>query len=614
MEELLPFYERELAFLRRYSREFSERYPKIAGRLLLSGDVSEDPHVERLIESFALLNARVSKKIEDNYPEFTDALFEVLYPHYLRPFPACSIARMDLGSAAGQLTRAQTIPRGTELRSQPVRGVACRFRTAYDVTLAPIALRSADYHAIARPPQVVQLPGDATGQISLEFALTSDQANLAELGVETLRLFIDGEPSFCAALRDAVSMHALRFYVEADRDGEWHRLGERPVHTVGFDEDQALIDYPAHAHPAFRLLTEFFAYPEKFNFFDIDLAALARRLPNNTRSLRLHLILADVRSDSAIARTLENLTHENLRLGCTPVVNLFKQRGEPIRVSETASQYPVVADARRAYGYEVYAIDAVKRVRQTPQGESITEFKPFYSLRHGQSADSDGQYWVTTRDDLLAQTSPGYELQLSLVDLAFEPVSPRTDTLSLALTCTNRDLPQGLSYGRPGGDLDLEGGSVVQRIALMRKPSVERRFTHGRAANWRLISHLALDHLSLLQGGLETFKEILRIYDLNRSAISSRQIEGVVGLDYESTTTWLARGKYSAVVRGVRVSLTVDEESFVGVGLQVFAEVIDRFLGFYIHANSFTQLVLVSKQTQEVILECLPRGGETTLV
>src|SRR6476469_5917280 len=114
MENLLPYYERELGFLRRYSRDFSEAYPKIAGRLLMSGEVSEDPHIERLIQSLALLNARTAKKLDDDYPEFTEALFEVLYPHYLRPFPSCSIARMDYAAAAAQMTGVSCIERGTE--------------------------------------------------------------------------------------------------------------------------------------------------------------------------------------------------------------------------------------------------------------------------------------------------------------------------------------------------------------------------------------------------------------------------------------------------------------------------------------------------------------------
>ncbi len=610
MDELLPFYERELAFLRGYSREFAERYPKIAGRLLLAGDVTQDPHVERLIESFALLGARISKKIEDDYPEFTEALLEVLYPHYLRPFPSCSIARFDAGPALAQLSAPVVVPRGTELKTRPVRGAVCQLRTAYDVTLAPVRIARAKFHAIAEAPKAVRLAPQSTGQISIGFEVVSEHASFAELGLKTLRLFTDGEPSMCAALRDALSLQVLRAYIEPGGSGRWIELPASPLAQVGFADDEALIDTPARSHPAYRLLTELFAFPEKFGFFDLDCATLAKA---GARAVTLHLVLDRVAADSPEARVLENLSAANLSLGCTPVVNLFRQRGEPIRVTHTAVSYPVVADARRAYAYEVHSIDSVKRVRHTPQGESITEFRPFYSLRHGEHPDHAGHYWVAHRDELTAQRSPGYELELSIVDLDFDPVTPQADVLGVELTCSNRDLPSQLAYGVPGGDLTMEGGSIARAISLLRKPTPTLRFERGRGAHWRLISHLSLNHLSLAQSGLSAFKEMLRLYDLPRSAISARQIEAVVGLEHRPATAWLPGREFASLVRGVEIRLTVDEDGFVGTGVNVFAQVLDRFFALYVHANSFTQLVLLSKRSQEELVRCPARSGDSIL-
>ena len=123
MDDLLPHYERELAFLRQHAGEFAERHPKIAGRLMVSGDVGEDPHVERLIESFALLAARVHKRLDDDFPLFTESLLEVLYPHYLRPFPCCAIARLGAPEGSGSGSTPVEVPRGTLLSSRAVRGV-----------------------------------------------------------------------------------------------------------------------------------------------------------------------------------------------------------------------------------------------------------------------------------------------------------------------------------------------------------------------------------------------------------------------------------------------------------------------------------------------------------
>jgi len=613
VEQLLPYYERELGYLRRNLREFAERYPKIAGRLLISGEVCEDPHIERMIESFALLNGRIAKRLDDDYPEFTEALFEVLYPHYLRPFPSCSIAHMDVGAAAKQQTGASTIPRGTQLNTRPVRGAACTFRTVYPVSVAPLALTDASFSAIIRCPDAVRLPGGASAGLKLTIAATGEQA-LSQLQLPRLRVFIDGEPSFCAALRDALFMRTVGAWAEADRSGRWVPLDAVPIHAAGFDDEDALIDFPSRSHPAYRLLTEYFCFPEKFNFFDIDLGLLGASLPRGARSLTLHLALSGLRADSNTARMLETLSTNNLLLGCTPVVNLFKQKGEPIRLTHTSASYPVLADARRAFAYEVQSIDSVSLVRQTPQGETIIAYQPFYSLKHAQAPESSGHYWAMRRDETLIDKSPGFETQITIVDVDFDPAAVETDTLNLELTCTNRDLPSQLAYGQRGGDLFLEGGSSVKTIAFLRKPTNSWRFEHGRGTHWRLISHLSLNHLSLTADGIDAFREMLALYDLPRSASTQRQIAGVNSIEQKPASAWLPGNPFTCLVRGVEVRLTIDEEAFIGSGIHAFAHLIERFLALYVHANSFTKLTIVSHKTGEELLACSPRSGDSSLL
>ena len=614
MEELLPYYERELGLLRRYSREFSERYPKIAGRLLIGGEVCEDPHIERMVQSFALLNSRIAKRLDDDYPEFTEALFEVLYPHYLRPFPSCSIVRMDFAEAAAQLTAGTVIERGTQLKSRPVRGGECIFRTVYPVSVAPLALAEASFSPILDAPEAVRPPPGATSGLSLTISSTAVQKAPGQLGLPKLRVFIDGEPSFCAALRDALFMRTVAAYAEADRCGRWARLAASPVSAAGFGDDESLIDFPARSHAAYRLLTEYFCFPEKFNFFDIDLEALCAALPPHARSVTLHLALSGMRTDSNSARILAALSAKNLLLGCTPVVNLFRRRGEPIRLTHASASYTVLADSRRAFAYEVHSIDSVSMVRQTPQGESVVEFRPFYSLMHGQTPEGSGHYWAMRRDDTLGELSPGFETEISIVDIDFDPAEVEIDTLSLELTCTNRDLPAMLAYGQPGGDLALDGGSNTRWVNFLRKPTASLRFERGRGAHWRLISHLALNHLSLAEGGLDAFREMMALYDLPRSASSQRQIAGITAIGHKPATAWLPGNPFACLVRGVEVRLTIDEEAFVGSGIYAFAHIIERFLGLYVHANSFTQLVIVSEKTGEELLKCLPRSGDLSLL
>jgi type VI secretion system protein ImpG len=614
VEDLLPYYERELGFLRTYSREFAARYPKIAGRLLMAGGVCEDPHIERMIEAFALLNARVAKRLDDDYPKFTEALFDVLYPHYLRPFPSCSIARCNDAGAAGQGSGATLLPRHSAMTSRQVRGGVCTFRTAYPVSVAPLEVTAARFDAIISHPDAVRMPAGVSALLSITVASLADQGGVAQQGVQQLRVFIDGEPSFCAALRDTLFMRTVAAWVEVPGSGQWRALPAVPLAPAGFNDDESLIDFPARSHAAYRLLTEYFCFPEKFNFFDIDLAMLGAAMPPGARTVTLHLALAGLRADSATARALAPLAAHHLLLGCTPIVNLFATRGDPIQVTHAKASYPVLPDGRRPYGFDVYAIDAVRLVRQGPQGETVTEFRPFYSLRHGQAPDQSGHYWMMRRDEHIAAINPGHETEITIVDIDFDPAEVAVHTLSLELTGTNRDLPTLLLYNQPGGDMLLAGSNDMRSVRMLRKPTPPHRFARVGGVHWRLISHLSLNHLSLSDGGVDSLREMLALYDLPRSPSTQRQIGGIHAIAYETATTWLPGNPFACLVRGLRVRMTIDEDAFVGAGIHAFAQVIERFLGLYVHANSFTQLVIVSEKTGEPLLTCPPRSGDLSLL
>lgn len=636
MRDLLPHYERELARLRTRGADFANAFPKIASRLALGADESADPHIERMIESFALLAARVHKRLDDDFPLFTESMLEVLYPHYLRPFPACSIAQLDLGAAAGQLTKPALVDRGTTLSTRPIKGVTCKFATTQDVTLLPLRVVQAHYRNAIAAPQGTRLPQGATSVLSIRLSLQSPQASWGAVLQQPLRFYLDGETSQVSVLREALCRRVLDVLVQTHEHRPWQAtetLGLPQAlkpELVGFDEGQALLNWDARAHQAYRLLTEYFAFRDKFNFVDVPVpqnAALMQAVgqtddaPFVERAITLHLVMSGVRSDSDESRLLEMTEARNLVLGCTPVINLFEQPADPIRITQQATSYPVVVDARRAFGYEVHGIHKVFRVKKSATGEEVEEFRPFFSLRHDDwLAEEDvgveskpARYWHARRDDDLAEQSPGYETEISIVDLDFNPALPQTETLSLTVSATNRDLPSMLPFGVQGGDLFMEGGGMAKEIRLLRKPTQTQRFDRGNGALWRLISHLSLNHLSLSDAGVDGLKEMFRLYDLSRSASNRRQIDGLVDVAFAATTAWLPGKPFANFVRGTQVRVTVDEDSFVGSGLGLFVAVLDRFFGLYVHANSFTQLTVVSARTQEVVMSCPPRNGAKQL-
>ena len=614
MQDLLPHYERELAFLRSHAEEFGRRYPRVAGRLAVSGEVLQDPHVERMIQAFALLSSRIHKRLDDDFPLFAESFLDLLYPHYLRPLPSSSIACFDVGSGAAQLSRASSIPRGTQLHTRPMRGVTCKFRTTSAAQLMPVRVAAVGFRGTTTAPTGTDVPRQATATLSIQLDLTSPQASWATLGTDFVRLYIDGDPSLVTALRESLASRVLAMMVQVGQAGAWSVDVAAKPRLVGLGEEDALVDFDARSHTAYRLLTEYFAFPEKFNFIDLPLPAAARNASG--RTLGLHLSLGGLRKESDDARLLELVAANNLVIGCAPVTNLFATRADPIRITQASTMHAVLPDGRRAFGHEVYSIDRVYRVHQTAEGETIQAFKPFYSLQHDdllRDGEAMGRYWFSHRNASEGQ-SPGFETEIGLVDLDFDPGLPQTDTLSIDVRATNRDLPSQMSIGNPGGDLFAEGGGAWREIRLLRKPTPPYRFETGKGLLWRLISQLSLNHLSLTGGGIDALKEMLRLYDLPRNTINQRTLDGIVAVDYKGAQAFLDGAPFATLVRGTEIRLTVDEQSFVGTGLHLFAQVLDRFFALYVHINSFTQLKLVSSRSGEVLVTCPRRSGEEPLL
>jgi type VI secretion system protein ImpG len=610
LDELLRYFEEELGLFGGYAREFRDRFPKPAGDLHIAGEAYEDPSVARLIQSVALMSARIKKRLDDDYPKFTEALLESLYPHYLRPMPSYSIAQVS--PAGPQAAEVATLARGTALRASAVEQTICQFRTVYDVTLAPVAVASAGFSGVIEAPRAVSLPRGAGAGISLTIACANPAFDLAGGALRSLRMFVDGEPSLRAALLDALFMHSVAAFVQAEPSAAWLPLAQVPLRLAGFADEDAIIPFPARSHPAFRLLSEYFTYPEKFHFIDLDLAALLPLLPARCQRFTLHLALAGVASDSSQARLLASMSHNNLLLGCTPVVNLFEKAGVPLQLSHTSADYALIADVAHAPAYEVYSVDEVRLVREGAGGARVTRFAPLYAVRQGSPADAPHNYWLTRRDEATAAVSPGHEMRISLLDAGFKPSHAAGATLSTELTCTNRDLPTQLRYGHPDGDLRADGLAGSHPIRMLRRPSPSYRFDAGNGAHWRLVTHLALNYARLTDAGLPDLQKMLMLYDLPRTPISQRQVGGIVGLEHGAVRAWVRTMPASTLMPGIGIRMTVDEQAFVGSSLYVFAQVMDRYFAMNSQLNCFTQLALVSEQTGQEILTCQPRTAERT--
>ena len=611
MKKLRPYYERELGTMQGLNVEFAAEFPAQAGLLGMEDGNTDDPHIERFAQATALSNARTAQLIDNNDAKVTEALLQLNFPHYLQPFPSTGIVSVDMRAGVETMTTAGSIARGTMLGTRVPNTPVCRFRTVYDVPLTPIVLSAVQFHPFIDLPLSLPRTADVTSTLSFDIECKAANLGFAQLKLGALRPFINAEQSLCATTRDVLFLHAKSAYIDPGDGGDWIALKTVPIKPVGFAPHEALIPYQAASHPAYRLLTEYFVYPEKFNFFDIDWPSLAPHLPPNCRRLTLHLGLAGVPADSHIARSLAQLSGKHFALGCTPVVNLFKRSACPIELTHTAPDHELIPEGSPADAYDIHSVDKVYSVRESRHGQTLTEFRPYYSLRHGEAGGRLGHYYLIRRDPIKALSQPGHETRISLVDLDLNPLAIPNASVSIDLTCTNRNLPSRLRYGG-AGDLTIEQASGGYPLRFLRKPTPQYRFSAD--AHWRLISHLSLSHCSLAPDGLDRLKETLTLYDLTQSSVSQRQIAGITALDHQPARTWMRIKGNSSLVHGIEVRVTLDEDAFAGTGLHLFAQVLDHFFGLYVHLNSFSQLTVLSQASGKELLRCQPRSGAINLV
>jgi type VI secretion system protein ImpG len=612
-DELLPYYNKELFYIRRLAEQFAADNPRIAGRLRLGPGAAQDPHVERLIEAFAYLTARIRHKLDDEFPEITEALLGVLYPHYQAPLPPLAVVQFELDPEQDQLTTGYQLPRGTELETEPIEDASCRFRTCYPVTLWPVEVAAA---TLSQPPfqaPVTPRSGKAAAVLRLSLRGRSEGVHFSALDLNSLRFFLRGQPQHTYPLYELIFNNVVEVAVATDaKDPEPSLLDRSCVRAVGFGRDEGVFPYSARSFLGYRLLSEFFAFPEKYLFFDLvglKTPALARAQNRLDIFFFLNRTVPDLE---------QNLSADTFRPGCAPVINLYRQVAEPVTLSHAELEYHVVPDARRPLAHEVYSVDRVTAL--SPDGVEV-EYQPFFSAKHAAEGPGGKTFWHARRRgaesaDAAHDGVPdaGTEVFLSLVDPELRPSAPADWTLTVETTCLNRDLAHRLPV-----DCRLQlsgGGAVVSKIAWLTAPTPTLRPAMKRGVLWRLVSHLSLNHLSLVGGdaGAEALREILKLYDFADSEATQAMIGGVVGVDSRRATCRVSGPGSSTVCRGVDVTVRFDADRYSGGGVYLFAAVLERFLGLYCSVNSFSRLTARVGGREGELCRWPPRAGEKILV
>jgi type VI secretion system protein ImpG len=624
---MLEYYNRELGHLREMGGEFAREFPKVAGRLGLEQFECTDPYVERLLEGAAFLAARVQLKIDAEFPRFTQHLLEMVYPHYLAPVPSMAVVQFEPDKTEGSLAGGVTVPRGSALRSRtgPDDATACEYRTAHDVTLWPLELTEAEY--FTRDTAAADVPDVRGTRAGLRLRLRCGAGlKFSELSLERLPLFLRGGESgvrLYEQLRAGVLAVAVRPpAAAAGLKPAWQQvLGPQHVVPLGFDDEQALLPYGPRSFQGYRLLQEYFAFPQRFLFVEVGgLGPAVRRCDGDELEL---LILFD-RTSRPLEYAVER---DDFAMFCAPAVNLFPRRADRIHLSDREHEHHVVPDRTRPLDFEVHEVRRVLGYGSGPQDEQ--EFLPFYQANDLTRHREHGAYYTVHRlprvaSEAVKKHGPrssyvGSEVFLSLVDAREAPYRHDLRQLAVETWCTNRDLPLHMPLGLRGGDFTLEAGAPVEVVRCVAGPTrpLPSPVTRREETAWRLIGHLSLNYLSLAdtddRQGAAALRELLGLYAETSEPAVRKQVDGVRSVRSEAVTRRMPLPGPIAFGRGQRVTLTFEETAFEGSGVYPLGAVLEQFLARYASINSFTETVLTTTERGEVARWPARAGRRQTL-
>ncbi len=612
-ERLLHHYNSELAHVRQMAAEFAREYPKIAGRLGVdpSGhEVCPDPFVERLMEGFAYLTARIQTKFDAEFPRLTQSLLESVFPHYLAPTPAMLIAGFEPEWADTSLGAGYPIPRGTLLRANLGRGasVPAQFRTAHDLKLWPLRIKEASF--TARDIGSFELPARLRPQavLRLRFEVTAE-VPCKDLKLDQLDVYLRGS-DLPYRMHEQILAHTTGLVLQCGRGPQRRTVPVvgPGVQPVGFSPEEALLPVAPRSFEGYRLLREYFTFPQRYLFF--RLCGLREAVAQMTGNEFDVLILFD-----AADTQLENRVDEShFGLYCTPAINLFEKRIDRIALSDRTSEYQVIADKTRVVEFEIFDLLRVEAIGS--QADETYKFTPFY-FNYDRDLNSRAYYTLNRVPRTLSAREvqqggvryPGSEVYLSLVDGNNAPYSPDLQQLSITARCTNRHLPIQLPVGIGKTDFHLDINAPVKATRALTTPTDPIPSVAEGEMSWRIISHLSLNYLTLADNnpeeGAVAMREILRLYaehpnNQQTNASIKRLVNGLLSITTKPIIRRVLTPGPIAFARGLEVTMEVRESEFNGNSAYLFGSVLERFFAKYVSINSFTETVLRSDERGEI--------------
>ncbi|HLS42956.1 MAG TPA: type VI secretion system baseplate subunit TssF [Paenalcaligenes sp.] len=624
MRQFLDYYNDELAFMREMGKEFAEQHPKIAARLGMKDIEVADPYIERLLEGFSFLTARIQMKMDAEYPQFTANLLDLLQPNYTAPVPSMTVVQCKPSFNQGSLAKGAVLPRGTVLRGQVPKGeqTAPEFTTAQDVCLTPLQISHLHTGPVATDLKAFAMQhGVRSQQLQRQLTLRFDLQGgvlLKDLQLDQLMLYLQGQNTHMYALLEWLMTQTQAVIChDTESTARWkHFLAPEALQQEGFANDQALLPADPRHFQGHRLLQEYFAFPERFLFLSVKGLQKALSLPPVLQQLshpkdgqavprgfQLSFLLGN--SEAELEAVIRK---DNFALHCTPVINLFKRQADRVALQSNQHQYHLVVDRTRPLDFEVHSAERI--IAYAGQGTHREQaFRPFY-----QSIASDvgnyGAYFSLQRQDRLHSDHAkqygtrsaylGSEVTVQLVDQNHAPFHPKLRHLSATVWCTNRDLPLLMSSGSQQDFVVKNISAPVDGIRMLRAPTSPRPpLARGEYA-WRLISQLeqhyaAFDPLNSEQAA-EHLQRILTIHANQSDPHLTLQQQGIQRVSSEVMHQRMPLPGPIVYGRGVRISVEVDESVFAGLSPYVLGAVLEQYFSRHVGINLMVQCQLESVQ------------------
>jgi len=601
LDKLLTYYENELQEFDDLAEHFSRKYPEAAGYLVVDPN-NEAPHVSRLIQGIALLNAGMKRKLDDEMPGVDNALLAFLYPHFEMPIPSAAIIQC---LAKDGLTKQFIIPKNSLLETSPEDGDICCFRTCYDNYILPVEV--VDACLLHDKSFVPKLPPSVNAQsvLRLELRCTDNDIRFSQLEVDKLRFFLSGPSNHTHKIYEMLFNDTATISITtADDIANPLFISNKNLAAVGFTEEETLLVDSKRSFSGYRLLTEFSIFPEKFLFFDIK--NLSSHIKNCGNNLVLHFFFNSTQED--VDFTIDK---DNFMLGCTPLINLFTRNAEPIQLTGKTYEYPVIADARNPYQYEICQV--TKAVVLDSNGKEA-EYMPFFGIEHADDSIALGGYYHTTRTKHIESAEGGDEIQsdlhISFVNQDGSPLLLNDLVTHMEILCSN-----GLNVRKLflGGNIPklqfVNSGAPIANVTWAVSPTPYHIPILASKTQKIIMSHLALNHSSLLDKNGAGLKNLLDIYDFGDNQIIKKAIHSIMQVNAHKIVRFLPDNAVTAAVQGNEIKLILSDIEIANSNLYLFLFVIYHFLTLYSSINSFVELSIICYRRGTEIYRWQPKLG-----